>query len=475
MNKLYLLILCFLFNGTVFAQLTEEQQRIYNNLSPAEKKKVDDKIRDAANGASNNMVIEAIKIRHEEVLKMKPLSHDSVIAIVRKVNKAGELKSYFDLLVYKNFGGNDNDRLNKFEAADSSFLYAKNALTKKDLSTATANIIFYYYKNLYDYAKSLFKRKKYQTSYDNFMEASGYYHRDSSHYYAAKSGIELLKQGVAVNRQSVLENLNKAVLLDAKSDLFIRERGYFYLSQLKDTSFGFADLTKAVQLNAKDPISYQLLSLIEFNRSNLKEAIRYINKSIEIDKNNDTYYFQRGLYYQFLEEYQLAISDFNSAIILNSFDPKFYIYRVEGQGLVDRWQACAAHEEPLPAVLITAIVQLHFNLVGAVRQLRGVQLLVADVIESRIEQLPVAANVDAAALVQEQVDRRSFRGVEIGARVERSADSCADDVPFAEECDAAAGASKAANFVLPARQIALLPRLLTPNHVLLRFEFLLKY
>jgi tetratricopeptide (TPR) repeat protein len=329
MKNSILFIIAILLNSAVFAQLTAEQQKIYNNLSPAERKKVDDKIKVAANDANNNMVLQAVKIRNEQVLQIKPLSNDSVMAIIGKVNKAGEFTSYFDLLVYKNFGGNDNYLLKKYEAADSSYLYAKNALTKKDLSTASANIVFYYYKNIYDYASSLFKRAKYQQALDNYIEATEYYKPDSANYFAAKSGIELLKQGVAVNRQSVLENLNKAVLLDAKSDLFVRERGYFYLSQLKDTSFGIADLTKAVQLNTKDHISYQLLSLIEFNKSNLKEALRYINKSIEIDKNNDTYYFQRGLFYSYQQEHALAIADFNLAILKNKFDPKFYIYRAK--------------------------------------------------------------------------------------------------------------------------------------------------
>lgn len=329
MKNIFLFILTILLNTVGFAQLTAEQQRIYNNLSPAEKKKVDDKIKEASSDASNNMVLQAVKIRNEEVLKMKPLSNDSVLAIVRKVNKAGEFTSYFDLLVYKNFGGNDNDRLNRFGAADSSYLFARKAINKKDLSTASADIVFYYYKNIYDYASSLFRRAKYQQSLDSYLEASAYYKPDSANYFAAKSGIELLKQGVAVNRQSILENLNKSVSLDAKNDLFIRERGYFYLSQLKDTISGITDLAKAVQLNAKDHISYQLLSLIEFNRSNLKEAIIYINKSIEIDKNNDTYYFQRGLFKSYQQEHALAIADFNLAILNNKFDPKFYVYRAK--------------------------------------------------------------------------------------------------------------------------------------------------
>jgi tetratricopeptide (TPR) repeat protein len=175
----------------------------------------------------------------------------------------------------------------------------------------------------------LFRRAKYQQALDNYIDAAEYYKPDSANYFAAKSGIELLKKGVAVNRQSVLANLNKAVSLDTKNDLFVRERGYFYLSQLKDTSLGIIDLTKAVQLNAKDPISYQLLSLIEFNRSNSKEAIRYINKSIDIDKTNETYYFQRGLFNSYQQEHALAIADFNLAIINNKFDSKFYVYRAK--------------------------------------------------------------------------------------------------------------------------------------------------
>ena len=329
MKNMLLFLLAILLSSVAFSQLTAEQQRIYNNLSPAEKKKVDDKIRDAANASSNNMVLQAIKIRNEEVLKIKPLSHDSVLAIIRKVNKAGEFKSYFDLLVYKNFGGNDNDRLNRYGAADSSYMFAKTALSNKDLSTASADIVFYYYKNIYDYASSLFRRAKYQQALDNYIDAAEYYKPDSANYFAAKSGIELLKKGVAVNRQSVLANLNKAVSLDTKNDLFVRERGYFYLSQLKDTSLGIIDLTKAVQLNAKDPISYQLLSLIEFNRSNSKEAIRYIDKSIDIDKTNETYYFQRGLFNSYQQEHALAIADFNLAIINNKFDSKFYVYRAK--------------------------------------------------------------------------------------------------------------------------------------------------
>jgi tetratricopeptide (TPR) repeat protein len=329
MKIIILFILAIVFNSTVFAQLTEEQIKAYNSLSPAEKKKVDDQVNAAIKKHDNNMLAIARDAQRDNVLKMKPLSSDSISAILKKVNRERQFNLMSDMMVYDNVGGNDNEKLGKFESADTFYLGANKAITKKELLDASTLTVFYFYKNRYDYARSLYKRKKYQQSLDIYLEAAEYYKPDSSHYYAAKSGIELLKQGVVVNKSSILENLNKAITLDTRNDLFIREKGFFYLSQIKDTTLAIADFTKSTQLNPKDHVSYQSLSLIQFNRSNIKEAVNYISKSIEIDKNNEIYFYQRGLYHQFLEEYQLAISDFNSAIILNSFDPKFYIYRAK--------------------------------------------------------------------------------------------------------------------------------------------------
>ncbi len=320
-------LILILLQTVIFAQLTAEQQRIYNNLSPAEKKKVDDKIRDAANEASNNLVIELVKIRHEEVLKMKPLSNDSVKAIVRKVNKAGEFTSYFDMLVYKNLGGNDNVRLNNYGAADSSYMFAKTALSKKDLSTASANIVFYYYKNIYDYATSLFKRAKYQQAFDNYVEAAEYYKPDSSYFFAAKCGNELIGQGISINKATVLENFNKSVTLNPNSDLFISDRGIYYLNKLKDTSRAIIDFTKAVTLNPKADVSFQYLGLIQYYRNNFKEAINYISKSIAIDKYNSTYYLQRGIYYESIQALPSALQDYDEAILNELTNAKYYRYR----------------------------------------------------------------------------------------------------------------------------------------------------
>lgn len=327
MNKFLLLLIGILLNTISFSQLTAEQQKIYNNLSPAEKKKVDDKIRDATNDASNIMVLQAVKFRNEEVLKMKPLSHDSVLTIVKKVNKAGEFKSYFDLLVYKNFGGNDNVRLNNYGAADSSFLMAKNALNNKDLSTASANIVFYYYKNIYDYASSLFRRAKYQQALENYIEAAEHYKPDSSYFFAAKCGNELIGQNVSINKNSVLENFNKSVMLNPNSDLFISDRGIYYLNKLNDTSRAIADFTKAVTLNPNADVSFQYLGLIQYYKNNSKEAINYISKSIAIDKYNSTYYFQRGIYYESIRALPSALQDYDEAILLELTNAKYYRYR----------------------------------------------------------------------------------------------------------------------------------------------------
>ncbi|HQS55016.1 MAG: hypothetical protein B7Y15_05590, partial [Bacteroidetes bacterium 24-39-8] len=178
MKNSILFILAILLNSTVFAQLTAEQQRIYNNLSPAEKKKVDDKIRDAANDANNNMVLQAVKIRKEEVLKMKPFTDDSVKAIFSKINKTKKADSYTDFLVYKNAVVNRYDSQKDFDAVDSSYFEVKNTITPKILSTASARVVFYYYKNIYDYASSLYRRTKYQQALDNYIDAAEYYKPD---------------------------------------------------------------------------------------------------------------------------------------------------------------------------------------------------------------------------------------------------------------------------------------------------------
>ncbi|HQS56351.1 MAG: hypothetical protein B7Y15_14790, partial [Bacteroidetes bacterium 24-39-8] len=134
-------------------------------------------------------------------------------------------------------------------------------------------------------------------------------------------------QGISINKATVLENFNKSVTLNPNSDLFISDRGIYYLNKLKDTSRATIDFTKAVTLNPKADVSFQYLGLIQYYRNNFKEAINYISKSIAINKYNSTYYLQRGIYYESIQALPSALQDYDEAILNDLTNAKYYRYR----------------------------------------------------------------------------------------------------------------------------------------------------
>lgn len=328
MKNIILFILAISFSGAVFSQLTEEQIKVYNSLSPAEKKKVDDKINASINLLNQKNMAIAHDSHRDRILEFKAFSYDSVIAIVKKVNKAPSI-TLLEFLVHSNYGGNENEALENYSKADTFYLRVKNTTSFKGMDNHSTSEGFYYAKNNYDYARSLYKREKFQESLAMFQIAAEYYRPDSAFYFAAKSGSELLSNGININKINVLNDFNKAIALNTQNDLFICERGIFYLNQLKDTTRAIADLSKAVQLNPKDAVSFQYLAMIQYYKSNTKEAIGLISKSLSIDVYNASFRALRGVFYQNTKDYQKAIDDYDLAIAKNKFNPEYYRLRAE--------------------------------------------------------------------------------------------------------------------------------------------------
>jgi tetratricopeptide (TPR) repeat protein len=313
MKKTITLFTAILCCGILSAQYTKEQnEQILEQLKLKEQR--DQKIIQNANTA--------------EILNVKPLSNDSIIAIVKKVDGKKDL-SLLEFFIHNNFGGNECDQLEKYGLADTFYLSVKNNTYYKGMQSLSAREGYYYAKNRYDYAKSLYKRNKFQEALPEFEFAASYYRPDSSYYYAGKAGSYLLESGKTINKQSVLSNYNKAIELDAKNNLFIKGRGIFYFSSLKDTTSAFADFTKAIQLNPKDDISFQYLAIIQYFKLNYKEAIANISKSIDIDKSNAAYFFKRAIFCKTIKAYANAITDLNEAIFLELTNADYYIYRAQ--------------------------------------------------------------------------------------------------------------------------------------------------
>jgi len=261
MKIILIILIALIFTGNISAQLTKEQEEIYKNLSAEEKKKMGVKINEELKLMGQKSLALAHDKQRETILKTKPLGYDSVITIVKKVNKTKEI-TLLEYLVHNNFGGNENEALENYAISDTFYLKAKKIGPFDNIDQASVMEGYYYVKNNYDYARSLFRRKRFQEALINFETTADYYQPDSSYLYAARAGIKLIETGKEINKINVLNNFNKAISLDPKNSIAIGERGIFYVSILKDTTRATADFSKAVQLNPKDAESYEYLSLI---------------------------------------------------------------------------------------------------------------------------------------------------------------------------------------------------------------------
>ena len=93
--------------------------------------------------------------QRETILKTKPLGYDSVITIVKKVNKTKEI-TLLEYLVHNNFGGNENEALENYAISDTFYIKAKKIGSFDNIDQASVMEGYYYVKNNYDYARSLF-------------------------------------------------------------------------------------------------------------------------------------------------------------------------------------------------------------------------------------------------------------------------------------------------------------------------------
>jgi tetratricopeptide (TPR) repeat protein len=339
MKIILIILIALIFTGNISAQLTKEQEEIYKNLSAEEKKKMGAKINEELKLMGQKSLALAHDKQRETILKTKPLGYDSVITIVKKVNKTKEI-TLLEYLVHNNFGGNENEALENYAISDTFYLKAKKIGPFDNIDQASVMEGYYYVKNNYDYARSLFRRKRFQEALINFETTADYYQPDSSYLYAARAGIKLIETGKEINKINVLNNFNKAISLDPKNPIAIGERGIFYVSILKDTTRATADFSKAVQLNPKDAESYEYLSLINYYAGNNAAAISAITKCIEIYKMQPSYYGTRAHYYNHIKSYELAIKDYNEAIFLDpTNNESYYLKRGACQKAINNYIA----------------------------------------------------------------------------------------------------------------------------------------
>lgn len=78
------------------------------------------------------------------------------------------------------------------------------------------------------------------------------------------------------------------------------------------------EINDIADLSGKSAIFYALEGEVARKTNNFKEAIEYLSKAIEMERNNDMFYISRSLAYKSLRNYQAALEDINKALELNN-------------------------------------------------------------------------------------------------------------------------------------------------------------
>ena len=141
---------------------------------------------------------------------------------------------------------------------------------------------------------------------------------------------------------------DEAIILDPSKAEYYYERALAKDQDLGDYDGAMADYISAMELdsqnadfyteNASKAISTKILrqeeakkyaDMFDFNiqEGNWEEALKNMNKAIELDAYNSSYYYQRGNLKFNLEDLQGALADINKALELNPNIAKYYMAR----------------------------------------------------------------------------------------------------------------------------------------------------
>lgn len=128
------------------------------------------------------------------------------------------------------------------------------------------------------------------------------------------------------NWEEALENMNKAIELDAYNSSYYYQRGNLKFN-LEDLQGALADINKALELNPNIAKYYMARGAVKAMYNNFMGAFEDINKAIELDENNSSYYISRASIKIVLRSYNSALSDYNKAIKLNPENASYYVLR----------------------------------------------------------------------------------------------------------------------------------------------------
>lgn len=83
-------------------------------------------------------------------------------------------------------------------------------------------------------------------------------------------------------------------------------------------------ITKAIEINKKNPISYYIRATVYYELGKLDDALKDLNQSIKINSKDEKSLYLRAIIYQSKSSFLSATKDYESLIKLNSTDSNYY-------------------------------------------------------------------------------------------------------------------------------------------------------
>ena len=176
-----------------------------------------------------------------------------------------------------------------------------------------------------------------------------------------KKALEYLDKGVNTDPQDAVLYANRARIKDMLGDKLGASRDHNKAIEINPNDFDFyvqrglynansgyqslaiSDLTKAIELAPENYYPYFERASIYYSQKMLEEeALKDINKAIQLDSNQYSLYTGRGAIFGEMQAYQKAINDYNKAISLDKNDFLPYLNRATDFYKLENLDACCS-------------------------------------------------------------------------------------------------------------------------------------
>ena len=135
------------------------------------------------------------------------------------------------------------------------------------------------------------------------------------------------------HRDYILNDVNEAIKLQPNSAELYELKAYYYAHSLSpdnlkpDYQIAINTLTTAILLEPRAAKLFKLRSDYKFKNSQKLSALLDINKAIDLDQTNASFYYNRGIIRFTMGDFRSSLNDINSAIEIEKTNFVYFQFR----------------------------------------------------------------------------------------------------------------------------------------------------